>query len=62
MVSVSPFVRDGKYLVSKVHATSDLHASVKRAVDLIGGLDKAIAPGDTVTIKPNLNTGDPFPG
>lgn len=61
MQSVKPFVRDGKYLVSKVQASSDLGESIRRAVDLIGGFDKAIARGDRVTIKPNLNTVDPFP-
>jgi len=61
MEAAKPFVRDGKYLVSKVPAGSNLRASIKRAVDLIGGFDQVIAPGDTVTIKPNLNTGDPFP-
>ncbi|RDE14532.1 MAG: hypothetical protein C4K47_04135 [Candidatus Thorarchaeota archaeon] len=61
MQSARPFVRDGKFLVSKVHASSDLRASIKKAVDLIGGFDKAIVPGDTVTIKPNLNTADPYP-
>jgi uncharacterized protein (DUF362 family) len=61
MEAAKPFVRDGKYLVSKVPAGSSLRASIKRAVDLIGGFDQVIAPGDMVTIKPNLNTGDPFP-
>jgi uncharacterized protein (DUF362 family) len=37
--------------------TADL---VKKAVGLAGGLD-FINKGDTVLIKPNLNTGDPFP-
>lgn len=57
----TPFMNNGRYLVSKVAAETDLKTSVQRAVDLLGGLDKVIASGDKVTIKPNLNTADPYP-
>lgn len=51
------FVRDGKPLVAKVpHLNGDyLQFSIKEALDLLGGLDKAIQTGDRVMIKPNFN-------
>jgi uncharacterized protein (DUF362 family) len=36
-------------------------ASVARAIELSGGLD-FIQPGQTVVIKPNVNSGDAYPG
>ena len=51
----------GRYLVSKVTSGSDLKESIKKAIDLIGGIDRVIKSGDKVTIKPNLNTADPYP-
>lgn len=51
------FARDGKPLVARVpHLNGDyLPASVDKALRLLGGLDKAIQPGDRVMIKPNFN-------
>ena len=60
MVSI-PYSENDKFMVSKVAASDNLKESILRAVDLIGGFGKAIQPGDTVTIKPNLNTADPYP-
>ncbi|MHA2080434.1 MAG: DUF362 domain-containing protein, partial [Candidatus Thorarchaeota archaeon] len=57
----TPYMNNGRFLVSKVVAESDLKLSIQQAVDLIGGLDKIIESGDKVTIKPNLNTADPYP-
>jgi len=57
----TPFKNNGRFLVSKVVAEADLKTSIQRAVDLIGGIDKVIESGDKVTIKPNLNTADPYP-
>ncbi len=57
----TPFMSNNRFLVSKVRVDTDLRTSIKQAVDLIGGLDKIIEPGDKVTIKPNLNTADPYP-
>ena len=57
----SPYKRDGRFLVSKVQASGDLKTAIRKAVDLIGGFDKAIDLDDVVTIKPNLNTADPYP-
>ncbi|MBN2230036.1 MAG: DUF362 domain-containing protein [Candidatus Thorarchaeota archaeon] len=61
MSTSEPYKRNGKYLVSKVPVTLDLKSAVQEAVNLIGGLRLVIHDGDTVTIKPNLNTGDPYP-
>jgi uncharacterized protein (DUF362 family) len=51
------FVRDGKSLVARVpHLNGDyLPASVREALALLGGLEKAVRPGDRVLIKPNFN-------
>jgi len=51
------FMRDGKPLVAKVpHLNGDyLQASIGKALELLGGLDKAIGPGDRVMLKPNFN-------
>lgn len=48
-------------LVSRVLASDDLRASIETAVKLVGGFHQVIESGDIVTIKPNLNTADPFP-
>jgi uncharacterized protein (DUF362 family) len=48
-------------IVSRVLASDDLRASIETAVNLVGGFQQIIKPGDTVMIKPNLNTSDPFP-
>ena len=51
------WMRHGQPLVVKVpHLNGDsVPASVATALDLLGGLDKAIRSGDRVMIKPNLN-------
>lgn len=59
--ALSPFTQDGRYLVSKVTANDDLKGSIMKAVDMIGGFSQIIESGDTVTLKPNLNTADPYP-
>ena len=55
------FVKDGVALVARVRADADLRGSIERAVGAIGGFCRAITPGDTVLLKPNLNTADPPP-
>jgi uncharacterized protein (DUF362 family) len=57
------FVRDGKPLVAKVpHLNGDyLPVSIARALHLLGGLDKAIGPGDRVLVKPNFNSSYALP-
>jgi uncharacterized protein (DUF362 family) len=57
----TPYMDNGRFLVGKVIADVDLKTSIQRAIDLIGGFDKVISNGDKVTIKPNLNTADPYP-
>ena len=55
----------GKSSVSIVQATpldKDLKGDIKRAVDKMGGLGKALNKNDKILIKPNMNTGDPWPG
>lgn len=56
-------VRDGKPLVVKVpHLNGDyLPTSVDKALELLGGLEKVIRPGDGVMIKPNFNCSYAFP-
>jgi uncharacterized protein (DUF362 family) len=56
------FVRSGRPLVSKVAYNGNLKESVEHAVSLIGGLNKLVEKGDTILLKPNYNTADPFPG
>ncbi len=58
----NPFRKDGMVLVSKVKVEQNLKASIAEAVELIGGLNKVIAAGDRVLVKPNFNSADPYPG
>ena len=58
----NPFHKDGLVLVSKVQAEQNLKASIAKAVELIGGLNKVIATGDRVLVKPNFSSPDPYPG
>lgn len=58
----NPFRKDGVVLVSKVKAEQNLKASITKAVELIGGLNKVITAGDRVLVKPNFNSADPYPG
>lgn len=39
----------------------DLKVAVKMAVDAIGGVRRALTPGDRVLLKPNFNSDDPYP-
>ena len=48
-------------MVSKVEVRESLKESIKKAVDEIGGFRKFINNGDTVLLKPNFNTADPYP-
>jgi uncharacterized protein (DUF362 family) len=56
------FVDDGRPIVSKVASGKDVKQSITRAVELIGGIGKLVEKGDTVLLKPNYNTADPYPG
>lgn len=50
-----------KFLVSKINAGKNLKDSFRKAIGLIGGITKYVSKGDTVLIKPNYNSDDPFP-
>ncbi len=56
------FVKGSKPLVGKVAYTGDLKESIDTSVSLIGGINKLVDKGDTILVKPNYNTADPFPG
>lgn len=58
----TPFREDGVVLVSKVKVEGDLRASVAKAVELIGGLEKVVSKSERVMVKPNFNSADPYPG
>lgn len=47
--------------VTKVKVEEDLKESIKQVVAGLGGFEKFIKPGETVMLKPNFNTADPFP-
>lgn len=47
--------------VSKINFKGGLKKSILETVNEIGGFKKFIKPGETVLLKPNLNTADPFP-
>lgn len=56
------YTRAGKVLVSRVSTVGrDLKEAIKEAVDLIGGVRKALNPEDRVLLKANFNSDDPFP-
>jgi len=56
------FVRNSRLLVSKVAYEGNLRESIELSVSLIGGIKKLVNKGDTILLKPNYNTADPFPG
>jgi uncharacterized protein (DUF362 family) len=62
MVKPDLFVHDGHPLVSKVAYNGNLRESIRLAVSLVGGIQKLVKKGDTILLKPNYNTADPFPG
>jgi len=56
-VKENKFTKEGNSQVAVVpHFNADyLPASVQKAADLLGGIEKVISPGDRVMIKPNFN-------
>jgi uncharacterized protein (DUF362 family) len=60
------YYADGdKSLVGMIMATKldkDLTGDIKKAVKLVGGFEKSLKKTDKILIKPNMNTGDPWPG
>ncbi len=55
------FTKDGKALISRVHASEDPKQSIRRAVDAIGGFKNLIDRGDRILVKPNYNSADTPP-
>lgn len=56
------YTSDGIALVVKIPvAKRDLKAAVKEAVELIGGVRRALDPSDRVLLKANFNSDDPYP-
>jgi uncharacterized protein (DUF362 family) len=57
------FLKDSKPLLAKVpHFNGDyLQASIRTSIELLGGLDQIIRPGDAVFLKPNFNCSYHFP-
>lgn len=43
------------------HSPEVLKEFIGKAVNEIGGIQKFVAPGDVVLLKPNFNTADPYP-
>jgi len=60
------YYAEGKQsVISIVEATpldKDLKGDIKKVVEKIGGFGKALKKSDKILIKPNWNTGDPWPG
>ena len=58
----NPYHKEGKALVSFVVTSNDVKSDIRKAVALLGGLDKSIKPQDRILLKPNFNSDDPPPG
>lgn len=58
----NPYVKDGKALVSFVMAETDTKNDIQKAVEQLGGFEKALDRQDRILIKPNYNSDDPPPG
>ena len=55
------WLKDGRPLVARVEAKTDIRAAVEHVMTLMGGLERGINRGDRVLVKPNFNSPDPFP-
>ncbi len=64
-ISIQTITPTGKKsLVGMIMATKldqDLPGDIKKAVKLVGGFEKSLKKTDKILIKPNMNTGDPWP-
>lgn len=60
-MKATPFIRNGKALVSIVHG-KDVVGAVARSLQLLGSAEPLSLKGKTVLVKPNVNSDDPFPG
>ena len=50
-----------KVVKIKIEDAAGLKDAIKKAVEQIGGFGKFINKGETVLLKPNFNTADPYP-
>ncbi len=50
-----------KVVKAKVRKVKDLKATISKAVKLLGGFEKFVKRGESILLKPNFNTDDPFP-
>ena len=57
----NPWLKDGKPIISKVSASTDIRKSIDRVLELLGPLTLSISRGDKVLVKPNFNSDDPPP-
>lgn len=57
----NPWLKDGKAIVARIKASNDLRQSIDRAIAALGPLTPTISRGDTVLVKPNFNSDDPYP-
>jgi len=48
-------------LIMATELDKDLKGDIKRAMKLIGGFEKSLKKTDKILVKPNMNTGDPWP-
>lgn len=48
-------------MVSKAKTTNNLVEDIKKVLGSLGGIGAFVKPGETVFLKPNFNTSDPFP-
>lgn len=58
------YAEGNKSLVGIIMATpldKDLKGDIKKVMKLIGGFEKSLKKTDRILIKPNMNTGDPWP-
>lgn len=58
----NPYITDGKARVSFVMTETDIKRDIQRAVEQLGGFEKALNHQDRILIKPNFNSDDPPPG
>ncbi len=59
----NPYLRGGKALVSFVLAgKNDIKSDIRKALELLGGLEKSVKSQDRILLKPNFNSDDPPPG
>ncbi len=60
------YYTDGKKSVIAIQEATpldkDVKGDIKKAMDKIGGFGRALKKSDKILIKPNWNTGDPWPG